>query len=143
MAAPAAGPVVSATAGLASAISFMPFGVSFTTLFLGGAAFFGGACARTGLSLYRKLEGTEPVTFQAFLRAIAALLCTIPLAASASCIVFLGAHVANVEADAAFGGLLLIMGLRGPEGFQWLMDTFANIFTKIVPGQKPPGGGGP
>jgi hypothetical protein len=139
-----AGPATSSTtgvAGIAAAMSFMPFGVSLSTLVLGGTCFFGGACARTGLSLYRKLDGTDIVTLQSFFRAIAALLCTIPLAAVASCIVFLGAHVLKMEADAAFGGLLLIMGLRGPEGFQWLMDTFTNIFMKILPGNKGSGGG--
>lgn len=140
MAGPATGSVTGA-AGMAAVISFMPFGVSLTTFMLGGACFFGGACARTGLALYKKLDGTDPVSIQAFVRAIAALLCTIPLAAAASCIVFLGAHVLNIEADAAFGGLLLIMGLRGPEGFQWIMDTFSNIFMKVVPGSKPNGGG--
>lgn len=140
MAGPATGSVTG-TAGIAAIMSFMPFGVSLTTLMLGGTCFFGGACARTGLALYKKLDGTDPVSIQAFVRAIAALLCTIPLAAVASCIVFLGAHVLNIEADAAFGGLLLIMGLRGPEGFQWIMDTFANIFLKLAPGSKPNGGG--
>lgn len=140
MAGPATGSTTS-VAGIAAAMSFMPFGVSLSTLVLGGACFFGGACARTGLNLYRKLDGDGVVTLQSFFRSIAALLCTIPLAAAASCIVFLGAHVLKMEADAAFGGLLLIMGLRGPEGFQWLMDTFANIFTKVLPGNKPTGGG--
>lgn len=130
---------ITGAAGIAAIISFMPFGVSFLTLMLGGACFFGGCCCRTGIVLYRKLDGTDPVTMQFFARQIAALLCCIPLAAVASCIVFLAAHVLNIEADAAFGGLLLIMGVRGIEGFQWLMDTFANIFTKIVPGQKPSG----
>ena len=139
MAGPATGTVTGATT-LTAIMSFMPFGVSFETLVLGGMCFFGGACARTGLSLYKKLDANEDVTLPTFLRSIAALLCTIPLAAVASCVVFLAAHVANVEADAAFGGLLLIMGLRGPEGFQWLMDTFTNIFTKFVPGKKQDGG---
>lgn len=124
-------------ASMAALMSFMPFGVSFETLVLGGACFFGGACARTGLVLYRKLDATaDPVNFR---RAIAALLCTIPLSAAASCIVFLAAHVMGLQADAALGGLLLIMGLRGPEGFQWLVDAFSNIFIKAVPGSKPSG----
>lgn len=142
MAAPATG-TVTGVAGVAAAMSFMPFGVSLEILVLGGACFFGGSCARTGLVLYKKLDGNDPVSIQTFLRSLAALLCTIPLAAVASCIVFLGAHVINVEADAAFGGLLLIMGVRGPEGFQWLMDTFASTFTKIAPGGKPNTGGTP
>lgn len=131
------------TTGFAAVMAFVPFGVSLETLVLGGLCFFGGCCARTGMSLYKKLEGDDPVTSQAFLRSIAALLCTIPLAAVASCVVFLAAHVAKVEADATFGGLLLIMGVRGPEGFQWLMDTFTNIFMRIIPGSKPAGGGAP
>lgn len=140
MTGPATGTVTSA-AGFTAIMSFMPFGVSFETLVLGGACFFAGACARTGLGLYKKLDGNDIVNMQIFVRSIAALLCTVPLAAAASCIVFLGAHVLNIQADAAFGGLLLIMGLRGPEGFQWLSDTFANIFTKFTPGQKQGGGG--
>lgn len=131
-----------AGAGIAAVMAFVPFGVPFSTLVLGGACFLGGSCARTGLVLYKKLDGTDPVTLQYFFRCIAALLCTIPLAAVASCVVFLAAHVCKIEADAAFGGLLLIMGVRGPEGFQWLMDTLTNVFTKFAPGAKPPGGGG-
>ena len=48
---PATGSTTS-VAGIAAVMSFMPFGVSLSTLVLGGACFFGGACARTGLSLY-------------------------------------------------------------------------------------------
>lgn len=122
-------------------MTFMPFGVSLEILVLGGVCFFGGSCARTGLTLYKKLDGTtDPINLS---RAIAALLCTIPIAAVASCIVFLAAHVMGLQADAALGGLLLIMGLRGPEGFQWLVDSFSNVFMKVVPGTKPSGGGTP
>lgn len=131
-----------AGAGIATVMAFVPFGVPFSTLMLGGLCFFGGSCARTGLVLYKKLDGTDIVPNQFFFRAIAQLFCTIPLAAVASCVVFLAAHVCKIEADAAFGGLLLVMGVRGPEGFTWLMDTLTNVFTKIVPGQKPGGGGG-
>lgn len=134
---PPATNTVSGIAGIAAAISFMPFGVSFLTLMLGGMCFFGGCCCRTGIVLYKKLDGTDPVTLQFFARQIAALLCCIPLAAVASCIVFLAAHVCNIEADAAFGGLLLIMGVRGVEGFNWLCDSLANVFMKFTPGQKP------
>lgn len=131
-----------AGAAIATVMAFVPFGVPLSTLMLGGAAFFAGSCARTGLTLYRKLDSTDAIPPQFFYRAIAMLLCTIPLAAVASCVVFLAAHVMKIEADAAFGGLLLIMGVRGPEGFSWLMDSLANIFTKLVPGNKPPTGGG-
>lgn len=138
-------PTISGTvagAGIAAAATFMPFGVSLTTLILGGLCFFAGSCSRTGIILYKKLDGTDVVTLQFFFRSVAALLCTIPLAAVASCVVFLAAHVLKIEADAAFGGLLLIMGVRGIDGFQWLMDTFANVFTKLAP-QKPGPGGTP
>ena len=128
------------TATVTTFLGLMPFGVSLLTLVLGGVCFFGGSCARTGLALYRKLDSNDPVPPQAFIRAIAMLFCMIPVAAVASCIVFFGAHVAKIEADAAFGGLLLIMGLRGPEGLQWLLDTFTGIFTKVLPGGK---GGAP
>lgn len=127
-------------AAVTAVITFMPFGVPLQILVLGGVCFFGGCCARTGLSLYKKLEGPGDVTLKDFYRSIAMLLCCIPLAAVASCVVFLAAHVAKVDADAALGGLLLIMGVRGPEGFQWIMDTLSNIFTKAVPGSKPSGG---
>lgn len=139
MTGPATGTVVGA-AGVTAIMASMPFGVSLSTLVLGGTCYFGGACARTGLTLYKKLDGDTDVTLRTLYRSIAALLCTIPLAAVASCIVFLGAHVLNIQADAAFGGLLLITGLRGPEGFQWLTDKFADTFTKLVPGKKPEGG---
>lgn len=139
MTGPATGTVTS-VAGIAAALTFMPFGVSLLTLMLGGFCFFGGCCCRTGIVLYKKLDGIEPITIQFFARQIAALLCCIPLAAVASCIVFLAAHVLNIEADAAFGGLLLIMGVRGIEGFNWLTDTFTNIFTKFAPGNKTGGG---
>lgn len=138
-------PTVSGTvagASIATAMAFVPFGVSFSTLVLGGACFLGGSCARTGLTLYKKLDGSDPVTGQYFFRSIAQLLCTIPLAAVASCIIFLAAHVMKIEADAAFGGLLLIMGVRGPEGFTWIVDSLTSVFTKFAPGAKLPGGGG-
>ena len=137
---PATGTVTGA-AGIAAAMAFAPFGVTFETLVLGGACFFAGSCARTGLALSIKLGGTDAVSMQYFFRSIAALLCTIPLAAAASCVVFLAAHVLNIEADTAFGGLLLVIGLRGPEGFQWLMQTFSSVFTKFAPTQKPGGDG--
>lgn len=127
--------------GIAAMMALMPLGVSFETLMLGGLCFFGGCCCRTGIILYKKLNGIDPVTIQFFMRQIAALLCCIPLAAVASGIVFLGAHVLNVKADAGCGGILLILGVRGPEGFQWLADTAGNIFMKFAPGAKP--GGGP
>lgn len=140
MADPATGTGTTGAVGIAALMTFMPFGVSLEILMLGGLCYFGGACARTGLALYKKLDGTtDPVGLG---RAIAALLCTIPIAAVASCIVFLGAHVMGLQADAALGGLLLIMGVRGPEGFQWLMDRFSNIFEKVAPGPRS-GGTGP
>lgn len=127
-------------AGLAAILTFTPFGVSLETLMLGGGCFFGGCMARTGLSLYKKLDSPEDVTLKDFFRAIAMLLCCVPLAAVASCVVFLAAHVGKIDADAALGGLLLIMGVRGPEGFQWIMDTIASVFTKYAPGGKSGGG---
>lgn len=134
---PATGTSTTTVLGLAALMAFMPFGVSLETLMLGGACFFGGSCARTGLSLYKKLDGsTEPVNLG---RNIAALLCTIPIAAVASCIVFLAAHVTGLNADAALGGLLLIMGVRGPEGFQWLVDQLSNVFTRVIPTSPKPG----
>lgn len=137
MADPATGTSTTTVIGVAALMTFMPFGVPLEILVLGGMCYFGGACARTGLALYKKLDGTtDPVNLG---RAIAALLCTVPIAAVASCIVFLGAHVMGLQADAALGGLLLIMGVRGPEGFQWIVDTFSNLFTKVAPGSKPGG----
>lgn len=138
MTGPATGTVMGA-ASAATIMSFMPFGVSFETLVLGGICYFSGACARTGLILYKKLDGTNDTVN--VIRPIAALLCTVPIAAVASCIVFLGAHVMGLNADAALGGVLLITGLRGPEGFQWLIDTFTNIFTKVIPSGKSEGNG--
>lgn len=132
---------VAGTAGVAAIMTLMPFGISLETLFLGGMCFFGGCCCRTGITLYKKLNGSDPITFEFFARQIASVLCCIPLAAVASCIVFLGAHVVNIQADAGCGGLLLIAGTRGIEGFQWLTDSLANIFTKFLPGQKPSGTG--
>lgn len=140
MADPTIVPSSGAVAGVAAILTFTPFGVSLETLMLGGGCFFGGCMARTGLSLYKKLDGPSDVSMKDFYRAIAMLLCCVPLAAVASCVVFLAAHVAKIDADAALGGLLLIMGVRGPEGFSWIMDTVSNIFTKYAPGSKPSGG---
>lgn len=142
MTGPATGSVLGA-AGATAVMASMPFGVSLETLVLGGACFFAGSCARTGLALYIKLNGTDPLSQQYFVRSIAALLCTIPLAAAASCIVFLAAHVLTIQADAALGGLLLITGLRGQEGFTWLMSALSSVFTKFVPGGGKPDGGTP
>lgn len=142
MAGPATG-TATALGGMAAMMTFMPFGVSMETLFIGGGCFFAGSCARTGLVLIKKLDSSDPVTLQYFIRSFAVLLLTIPLAAAASCIVFLAASVLNIEADKALGGVLLIAGLRGPEGFQWLMDTVSTVFMKYVPGAKPSQGGTP
>jgi hypothetical protein len=109
----------------------------------GGLSFFGGCCARTALAVFKKLNSTDPFTIEYGARQAAMLGCCTPLAAVASCIVFLGAVVSKSDAvaDAApLCGFLLVMGLRGPEGFQWIADTFANIFNKFLPGQKPDGG---
>lgn len=135
-------PNATSVACAAGLLSCAPFGVSLLTLILGGLCFFGGCCARTGLSLYKRLSGPGDVSAKDFHREFAMLLCCVPLAAVASCVVFLAASVAKVQIDAAAGGLLLIMGVRGPEGFTWLMDTLTNIFTKFAPGSKPAGGGG-
>lgn len=135
MTGPATGTVTALT-GVAAAMAFMPFGVSLETLMLGGLCFFGGLCCRTGIILSKKLDSPDPIPTQFFVRQIVALLLCIPLAAVASCIVFFGAHVLNIEADAAFGGLLLVMGVKGIEGFQWILDTMANVFTKIIPTGK-------
>lgn len=141
MAVPAVNNGSAPIAGLAAVLTFMPFGVSLLTLALGGGCFFIGCCARIGSSMYRKLDGPGDVTVKDFYRASAMVLCCVPLSAVASSVVFLGAHVAKIEADAAFGGLLLVMGVRGPEGFQWLMDNLSNLFTRVLPGAKPSGGG--
>lgn len=125
----------------ATALAFVPFGVSITTLMLGGGCFWLGCAARTGAKIYKKLDGIEDVTLKDVVRAFATLLCCIPMAAVASCIVFLAAYQIGVKADAACGGALLVGGLRGLEGYQWLVDTSANIFTKLVPGNKTTGGG--
>lgn len=141
MAIPTTSPQIAVPVGMTMLLSFTPFGVSFETLMLGGACFFAGCAARTGISLYKKLDGPSDVSAKDFMRAVAMLLCCTPLAAVASCVVFLAAHVAKVEADAALGGLLLVMGVRGPEGFQWLMDNLASIFTRWLPTGGKPGGG--
>lgn len=128
-------------AGLAAILTFMPFGVSLLTLALGGGCFFIGCCARIGAQMYKKLDGPSDVSLKDFYRAIAMVLCCVPLSAVASCVVFLAAHIGKIESDAAFGGLLLIMGVRGPEGFQWLMDNLSGIFTRLLPSQKTADGG--
>lgn len=124
-----------------AALAFVPFGVSINTLMLGGGCFWLGCAARTGAKIYKKLDGTEDVTGKDVVRAFAILLCCIPMAAVASCIVFLMAHETGIKADAACGGALLVAGLRGLEGYQWLADASANMLSKIIPGAKPPGGG--
>ena len=143
MADPATGAVLTTSAAAAGLMVLAPLGVAPTLLFLGGASFFGGCCARTGLALFKKLNSQDTLTVDFFARQGAMLLCCIPLAAVASCLVFLAARVskADVQVDAAaLCGFLLVMGVRGPEGFQWIADTFASVFSKFVPGQKPGGG---
>lgn len=135
------GPATTTTttmAGAAALLSLAPFGVSLQTLMLGGACFFAGSCARTGLVLIKNLDGNAAVAAGVYMRQTAILLCTTPLAAVASAVVFLAAHVLNIQADAAFAGLLLVMGLRGPEGFTALMDMFSNTFERYAPKGKQP-----
>lgn len=145
MTGPATAGIATTTGAAAMLMTLVPLGLSPTLLFLGGASFFGGCCARTALALFKKLNSPDVFSGEFFARQGAMLMCCIPLAAVASCIVFLGAIVskADVEKDAAaLCGFLLITGLRGPEGFQWIADASTSIFTKFAPGQKP-GGGGP
>lgn len=135
MAEPTGTSAILGVATLTSAMSMMPFGVSLTTLVIGGVCYFAGSAARTGFKLSKALEGSsDPVNAT---RAFAALLCNIPVAAVASSVVFFAAHVIGLQADAALGGLLLVTGFRGPEGIQWIADTFTNVFTKVIPGAKP------
>lgn len=141
MTGPASAPVV-ATSFIAAGLASMPFGVSLLTLMLGGACFLLGVAARAGAQLFKKLDGNQDLTRKDIARPILGTLCMIPVAAAASCIIFIAAHVSNVQADAGCGGLLLILGLRGLEGFQWLTGIAANIFMKFAPDQKP-GMGGP
>ena len=76
--------------GLAAFLTLMPFGVSMLTLALGGGCFFIGCSARIGAAMYKKLEGPGDVnTVRDFYRSMAMVLCCIPLAAVASCVVFL------------------------------------------------------
>ena len=134
-----------AATGLASfttVLSFAPFGVSMETAMLGGGCFLLGVAARAGGILFRKLDGTQEVGLKDVMRPFAAALCMIPVAAAASCIVFLGAALSNVHADAGCGGVLLVLGIRGLEGFQWISNRAADIFMRFAPGPKP-GGDGP
>lgn len=139
MTAPATAAVTSA-AGMAAMMTLMPLGVSLGTLMLGGACFFLGLCARAGAILFKKLDGTQDVSWRDFVRPLVALVCMIPVCAAASCIIFLAAHIAMPEADASVGcgGLLLILGLRGLEGFQWIVNTGTDIFMKFLPGGGKP-----
>lgn len=122
---------VTTTTIIAAGLTFQPFGVSMETLVLGGACFFAGSCARTGLLLYRQLDGTGAINYG---REWAKLLCTIPLAAVASCIIFFGTKILDMQADTACAGILLVMGVKGPDGFQWIADTLSSVFTKVLPG---------
>lgn len=131
---------VTTTTGVAALLLIVAPGLSPWLFLAGGISFFGGCCARTAVSVFKKLSGADPITIDFCARQAAMLGCCVPLAAVASCIVFLGAIVikTDVQEDAAaICGFLLIMGVRGPEGFQWMVDTFANIFSKFIPGQKP------
>lgn len=135
---------VTATTGTAAIMLILtPLGGSPALLIVGGMSFFGGCCARSALAVIKKLNGPDDFTVAYGARQTAMLMFCIPLAVVASCIVFLAAIVskADVQADAAaICGFLLITGLRGPEGFQWIADMFANIFKMFAPGQKPEGG---
>lgn len=135
-----AGPstAVTMTTGVAAAMTVAPFGISLETLVLGGACYLAGSCARTGLVLYKQLDGPGSVTLA---REIAKLLCTVPLAAAASCMVFFAAHMSGFSesAYAACGGVLMVAGIKGPEGFQWLADRMTSIFSKGAPGASQEG----
>ena len=134
--------------GIAAAMAFIPSGIPGVDIAIGAGGFFAGCCCLTGMTLYTKLGGTEDIALQYFIRQIAMLLCCVPLALVASSVVFLAALLtpADVNKDApAIWGFLLILGVRGPKSFQWLMDTFSGVFTRFIPGQKPAtgSGGGP
>lgn len=145
MTGPATGTVTTLT-GIAAAMSIIPSGIPGILIAFGAIAFFAGCSCRTGITLYAKLNGNDAITLPWFVRQIAMLLCCVPLSLVASAVLFLAALVAgtDVNKDApAVWGLLLLMGIRGPEGFQWITDTAGNIFMRVMPGQqKPPTGGG-
>ena len=142
MTGPATGTVTTLT-GVAALLAMVPSGVPGAFIAFGAMAFFAGCSSRTGISLYRKLDGADAVEIQYFFRQIAMLLCCVPLSLVAASVLFLGALALGMDVikDApALWGLLLIAGIRGIEGFQWLTKTVANVFTKFVPGQPPTGG---
>lgn len=141
MSGPATGSIAGA-AGLATAISFLPVGVSPATFSWGAGAFLLGIAARAGGILFKKLDGNQAVGFSDFIRPFAAILVMIPVALAAACIAFLTAALSHVNADGGIDGGLLLLGLRGLEGFTWLSNRAADIFFRFAPGQKP-GTGGP
>lgn len=136
---------VNATTGTAALLLLLtPLGLSPWLLLAGGLSFWGGCGARTALVIIKKLNSTDAFGPEFFARQLAVLFLCIPLAVVASCIVFLAAVVSKADATAdaaALCGFLLIMGLRGPDGFQWIVDTCTNILSKFAPAQKPDGGG--
>lgn len=140
MSGPATGSVAVA-GGVATAISFLPMGVSPATFAWGAGAFLLGIAARAGGVLFKKLDGTQAVGASDFIRPFAAILVMIPVALAAACIAFLGAALSHVNADGGIDGALLLLGLRGLEGFTWLSNRAADIFLRFAPGQKPAGGG--
>ncbi len=124
----------------AGILTCMPYGVSTLTLLLGGVCFFAGCAARIAMAMYKKLDSQSDVTLKDFYRSLAMVLLCIPLSAVASCLLNFAAHLCKIEADLAIGGILLVSGLRGMEGFQFLSDSVANLFTKFMPGGKGQGG---
>jgi len=134
-------------AGISTLLTFMSHDISPWIFVGGGLAFELGIAARAGAILFKKLDGTQTITTGDVVRPIAACLAMIPVAASASCIVFLAALLSNVGVTVAtiagcFGALLLL-GLRGLEGFQWLASTASSIFLKFALGNQKGGGGQP
>lgn len=120
---------------LTTAMTFTPFGVSLETFVLGGVCFFAGSCCRTGTIIGKALEAGQDPHIGRYLTALAF---SIPAAAVSSAIVFLATHMMGLQADAAAGGFLLLAGLKGPEGIQWVQDTFSTVFDKFGAGKGAP-----
>ncbi len=132
---------VTTLAGFSTLLTFMSHDMSPWVFVVGGLAFELGVISRSAAKLVQKIDGTVAISSGDVVRPIAICAVMVPIAASASCIVFLAAALSNVGSDpAAIGGCwgaLLLLGLRGLEGFEWLASVSNSIFSKFpFPGGK-------
>ncbi len=108
-------------------------GVDGFHLMMGSASYVVGSWGRSAGKVAAALEAEPP---QKYGRYIASASAAPFLGAMCSLMLFLAAHMAKFEGDAAIALILAVGGYRGPEGIQMVVSLVSGLIPKSL------GGGG-